>query len=69
MTKVVPKKNPTTKQEVGSMCHHETIMAIPDPTKKKGKGDKQAHKEAKEAAEVELPAEDEAQMKEALGDD
>jgi hypothetical protein len=69
MTKVVPKKNPTTKQEVGSMCHHETIMAIPDPTKKKkGNGVKQAQKEAKEGAEVELSAEDEAQMKEALGD-
>jgi len=35
MTKVVPKKNPSTKQEIGSMCHHETIMAMPDPKRKK----------------------------------
>jgi hypothetical protein len=70
MSKIVPKKNPTTKQLCGSMCHHETIMAIPDPKRKKrGKGVKQAQKEAQKAPEVELSADEEAQMKEALGDD
>ncbi len=69
MTKVVPKKNPATKQEIGSMCHYETIMAIPSPGRKKGKGVKQAQEEAKKATEVELTAAEEAEMKEALGDD
>jgi hypothetical protein len=35
MCKIVPKKNPSTGQLCGSMCHHETIMAIPAKKRKK----------------------------------
>ncbi len=74
MCKVVPKKNPNTNQEIGSMCHHETIMAVPDPSRKKKKLNT-AQKEAEAATNAELDElpglspQDERQMKEALGDD
>ncbi len=74
MCKVVPKKNPTTNQQIGSMCHHETIMAVPDPSRKKKKLNT-AQKEAEAATNAELDElpglspQDERQMKEALGDD
>jgi hypothetical protein len=69
LTKIVPKKNPSTKQICGSMCHHETIMAIPDPKRKKKKlSVKEAQAEASTAAEInELSHADEKLMHESLG--
>jgi hypothetical protein len=54
MCKVVPKKNPNTGQLIGSMCHHETIMALPDPSRKKKKLNS-VQKEAEVATDAELP--------------
>jgi hypothetical protein len=59
-TKIVPKKHMKTHEDIGSMCHHETIMAIPKPKRKK---------EEVEKPEPELSPEEEAQMKDSLGDD
>src|SRR5215218_1924386 len=66
MTKIVPKKNPSTKQEIGSMCHHETIMAIPDPKRKK-KGMKRLQPSGPVGDELDLTPEELAQADEALG--
>jgi hypothetical protein len=62
MCKVVPKKNPSTGQEIGSMCHYETIWAGPNPKKKKKLSTaQQAAREATNAEIDELPGEDEAE--------
>ena len=66
MTKIVPKKNPSTKQEIGSMCHHETIMAIPDPKRKK-KGIKKLQPSGQVGDELDLTPEELAEMNKALG--
>jgi hypothetical protein len=66
MTKIVPKKNPSTKQEIGSMCHHETIMAIPDPKRKK-KGMKKLQPSGPVGDELDLTPEELAEMNKALG--
>jgi hypothetical protein len=66
LTKIVPKKNPTTGQLVGSMCHHETILPIPDPNRKKKKK-QTAQPSGPIGDELELTPEELAQMDEALG--
>jgi len=69
MTKIVPKKNPTTKQLCGSMCHHETIMAIPDPSRKKKKGAKSKIQQAQEEVQqADLSPEEEKLLQEAMPD-
>jgi hypothetical protein len=74
MCKIVPKKNPSTGQLVGSMCHHETIMGMPTKKKKSYKavqrGEAQNNKDFDELpydANDALSAEDEKLMDEALG--
>jgi hypothetical protein len=66
LVKIVPKKNPSTKQEIGSMCHHETIMAIPDPKRKK-KGMKRLQPSGSVSDELDLTPEEIVQMNEGLG--
>jgi hypothetical protein len=71
MCKIVPKKNPSTGQLCGSMCHHETIMAVPTKKRKPSKAAKQAEERNNEEFD-QLPfdgmsAEDEALMNKALG--
>jgi hypothetical protein len=69
MTKIVPKKNPTTKQLCGSMCHHETIMAIPDPSRKKKKGAKSKIQQAQEEVQqADLSPAEEKLLQEAMPD-
>jgi hypothetical protein len=77
MTKIVPKKNPSTGQLCGSMCHHETVMAVPPKkTKKRSAGSSKAAKKAEEVLDdipfnssgTALSAGDEELMNKALGD-
>src|SRR5215216_7939684 len=57
MCKIVPKTNPSTKQQIGSMCHHETIMAVPDPKRKK-KGMKRLQPSGPVGEELDLTPEE-----------
>ena len=72
MSKIVPKTNPSTNQQIGSMCHHETIMAVPDPKRKKklSKAQKKAEAQLEEGLDAianDLTEAEENQMHDALG--
>lgn len=51
MTKLQQKTDIRGTKMQGTICNHETIMAVPDPTKKKGKGKAAAEKSAEKAAD------------------